>query len=140
MNSQPKWFRPVAVVALLWNLLGCIAYLSDVTMTPEDVARMSPAQQALYESRPAWAVGATAIAVWCGALGCVGLILRKRWSYILLVLSLIGVIVQDAALFGLSDAARQAGAVALVLQGVVLLVSIGLVLLGRKAIKQGWVS
>lgn len=140
MNTVPKWFRPVAIVALLWNLLGCVAWLMDVTLTPDDVARMSAAEQAMYASRPAWAVGATAVAVWGGALGCLGLILRKRWSRICLVLSLIGVIVQDIGLFGLTDAAVQAGPVALVLQGVVLLVAIGLVVLAQKAIRRGWIA
>jgi hypothetical protein len=63
----PKWFRPLAVVALIWNLLGCAAYLADVTLTAEDVARMTPAQQELYAARPKWAVAATATAVWAGA-------------------------------------------------------------------------
>lgn len=138
--TAPKWFRPVAIVALLWNLLGCVAWLMDVTLTPDDVARMSAAEQAMYASRPAWAVGATAVAVWGGALGCLGLILRKRWSRICLVLSLAGVIIQDIGLFGLTDAAVQAGPVALVLQGVVLLVAIGLVVLAHKAMRRGWIA
>jgi hypothetical protein len=60
MEQAPKWFGPVASAALLWNLLGCAAYLSDVMLTPEDVATMSAAQQALYAARPAWSVAATA--------------------------------------------------------------------------------
>lgn len=138
MSNAPKWFIPVAVVALIWNLLGCTAYLFDVMLTPEDVAKMSEAQQAMYAARPAWAVAATAVAVWFGALGSVGLILRKRWSFPLLVLSLIGVIGQDAALFMIGG--MSAGAVALVLQGVVLIVAICLVLLSRKGISEGWLA
>jgi hypothetical protein len=140
MEAAPKWFRPVAVVALIWNLLGCLAYLSDVTLTPEDVAKMSAAQQALYASRPAWAVAATAVAVWGGALGCVGLILRKRWSTLLLLASLAGVVVQDIALFGLSEAASLAGPTVIALQGLVLVIAVGLVALARRAERQGWLS
>lgn len=140
MTNKPKWYTPVVVLALIWNLLGCMAYLSDVRLTPEDLAKMSAAQQALYASRPAWAVAATAFAVWGGALGCIGLIVLKRWSYPILLISLVGVIVQDVALFGISKAASQAGVVAIVLQGVVLLVAVGLVFLARKAIRLGWIS
>ena len=140
MNPAPKWYLPVAILALLWNLLGCAAYLGDVMLTPDDIARMSPAQQALYAARPAWAVSATAIAVWGGAAGCLGLVLRKRWALPLLVLSLAGVIVQDVALFVVSSAAAQAGTVAYVLQGLVLAIAIGLVLLARKAIARGWIA
>lgn len=62
MTAAPKWFKPVVIVALLWNLLGCMAYLSDVMLKPEDIAKMTAAQQAMYNARPAWAVGATALA------------------------------------------------------------------------------
>ena len=140
MNKAPKWYMPVAIVALLWNLIGCAAYLADVTLTPEDVAKMSAAQQALYNSRPAWAVAATAIAVWGGAAGCVGLILRRRWATPLLIASLAGLIVQDIGLFGMTDVVAQEGPKVLVLQGLVLLIAIGLVLLARKATARGWLA
>jgi len=140
METAPKWFRPVAIVALIWNLLGCYAYLADVTLTPEDVAKMTAAQQAMYASRPAWAVAATALAVWGGALGCVGLILRKRWSRPLLLISLAGVIVQDVALFGLSGFGSQAGPAVIGLQSLVLVIAVALVVLGRRADRQGWLS
>lgn len=138
MSPAPKWFRPLAIVALVWNLLGCAAYLADVTLKPEDVAKMSAAEQALYAARPAWSVAASATAVWFGAAGCVGLILRKRWATGLLVVSLVGVVVQDVALFGLSGVVSFAGPVVFVMQGLVLAVSIGLVLLSRRAAASGW--
>jgi hypothetical protein len=103
MSTIPGWFRPVAVAALIWNLLGCAAYVADVMITPEQVSQMTEAQQALYSARPSWAVGATATAVWFGA-------------------------------------AAAAGPVAFVLQGVVLLIGIGLVLMARKASAQGWLA
>jgi len=140
VNNAPKWFRPVAVVALLWNLLGCAAYLSDVMLKLEDIAKMSAAQQAMYHARPAWSIAATAIAVWIGAAGCVGLIMRKRWATPLLIVSLAGVLGQDISLFALSGSAAQAGTVAFVLQGLVLLIAVGLVLLGRKAAAHGWIA
>jgi hypothetical protein len=138
--AAPKWFLPVAVLALLWNLLGCFAYLADVTLTPEDVAKMSPADQALYAARPAWAVGATAGAVWFGALGCVGLVMRKRWATPLLVGSLVGVIAQDIGLFALSGAADRAGPTVWVLQGLVIVVAAALVWLSRTASARGWLG
>jgi hypothetical protein len=138
MNSTPKWFLPVAILALAWNLIGCAAYLKDVMMSAADIAQMSAAQQALHAARPAWSVGATAIAVWAGALGCIGLIMRKRWATPLLAASLAGVVVQDISLFMMSGVAAETPTAAMVLQGLVLLIAIGLVLLARKASAQGW--
>lgn len=140
MGPTPKWYLPVTIVALLWNLMGCAAYLADVMMTPADLAKLSAAQQAMYAARPAWSVAATAIAVWFGALGCLGLILRKRWATPVLVVSLLGVLGQDFWFVALSGSMSAAGPVALVLQCVVLVISIALVFLGRKATARGWIA
>lgn len=140
VEQPPKWYTPVAVAALLWNLLGCAAYLMDVMLSPDDVAAMNPAQQAMYAARPAWSIAATAFAVWAGAAGCVGLLLRKAWATPLLLVSLAGVLAQDLWLFVLSDAAAQAGGAAFMLQGIVLLVAVALAVLARKAAARGWIS
>lgn len=138
--KAPAWFRIVAVVALLWNLLGCLAFFADLRISPEDLARMPEAQQALYAARPGWAVMATGTAVFGGVLGCIGLLLGKRWALPVFVISLLGILVQDFGLFVLADAATLAGPVAVVMQGIVLVVGVGLVLLGRKGIARGWLA
>ena len=136
--TRPRWFMPVAIVALLWNLIGCAAYLMDVTLTPEAVAAMSSDQQALYAARPAWAVAVYAIAVWGGALGCVGLILKKRWAKGALLASLLGLMAQDIALFGMSPVASDASVYAL--QGMVLVIAVLLLLLANRAAREGWLE
>ncbi len=95
---------------------------------------------ALYAARPAWAVAATGVAVIGGVLGCIGLLLRKRWAHVVLIISLIGIVVQDFGLSVLAGGARLAGAGAMVMQGIVLLIGIGLVMLSRKAIANGWLG
>ena len=139
MTAAPKWFTPVAVAALLWNLIGCAAYLGDVMLTPDDVAKMTAAQQAMYNARPAWSVAATATAVWFGAAGCVSLIARRRWAMPLLALSLLGVVVQDVSLVMFSRAAAAEAGV-LVLQALVLVIAIALVYLARLATSRGWLA
>lgn len=138
MNERPRWLLPVSILALLWNLLGCAAYLHDVSMTPSDLAKLDAAQQALYAARPAWSVAATAVAVWCGALGCLGLALRRRWSTPVLAASLAGVVAQDVSLFGMLHVTDTMGMVPVVLQGLVLVVAVALLLLARRANTAGW--
>lgn len=140
MNTSPTWFKILAVVALLWNLLGCFAFAMDLRLAPEDVARLPESQQALYAARPGWAVAATAVAVIGGALGCIGLLLGRKWAFILLLLSLFGILVQDYGLFVLVDGATLAGPVAVVMQSIVLIVGIGLVVLSRKGMARGWLT
>lgn len=137
MNKAPKWFLIVAIIALLWNVLGCMAFFADLQLSPQDVAKLSSAEQALYNARPGWAVAATAAAVFGGALGCICLLLRKKWAFPLFLLSLIGILVQDFGLFVLINGAALVGAVAVVLQTLVLAIAVALVWLGRLATARG---
>jgi hypothetical protein len=43
----------VAIVALLWNLVGCAAYLSDAMLSDADIAKLSEAKRAMVAARPA---------------------------------------------------------------------------------------
>ncbi len=138
MTQPPKWYLPVSIIALLWNLMGCAAYLMDMMMTPEAVAALPEAQRAMYDARPVWAVAAYATAVWAGAGGSLGLVLKKRWATPLLLASLVALVVQDFALFGMSGAAANSTAV--ILQSLVMLIAIGLVLLARKATSHNWIT
>ena len=128
------------MVALLWNLLGCFAIAADVMLAPADLAKLSAAQQQLYAARAGWAVAASMTAVLGGAIGCIGLLLRKKWAFPVLILSLIGILVQDFGLFVVVDGATLAGPVAVIMQTIVLAIGIGLVLLSRKGIARGWLA
>lgn len=133
--KAPVWFLVVAVVALLWNLLGCAAVAADFALVAS--GNIPADQQALYAARPMWAVLGSCVGVLAGALGCIGLLLRGRWAVPVLVVSLLGVLVQDAGFFVMSRSAALP-TVALAMQTVVLLIAIGLVLLARMAAGRGW--
>ena len=139
MNPTPKWYLPVTIAALLWNLIGCAAFFQDLMLTPGDIAKLPADAQALYAARPGWSVVATAVAVLGGALGCLGLIMRRRWATPVLIASLVGLILQDVSLFAMSGEAAVPPS-AFGLQGLVLLIAIGLVLLARRATARGWLA
>ena len=139
-STAPKWLTATAILALIWNALGCVAYLADVRTTPEEIAALPLAQQQLLASRPAWAVAGSAIAVWAGLLGSLGLLLRRRWAFPVLVASLIGVMVQDYALFVVARVTDVLGIVPLLLQALVLLIAVLLVMLARRGVAQGWLK
>jgi surface polysaccharide O-acyltransferase-like enzyme len=140
MTAAPKWFLPVVIIALLWNLMGCAAYLSDAMMSTADIAKMSDAEKAMVAARPAWAIAGTAVAVWLGALGCLALIARKSWAVLLLLLSLLGVIVQDIWFFVLAPKSDLIDGTVYGLQGFVVVIAIALIWLARKAKASGWLS
>jgi hypothetical protein len=138
MSALPKWYKPVAVVALLWNLVGASAYLMDVTTSPDAVAKMTDAQRAMYESRPAWFVAAYACAVWFGVGGSLGLVLRKRWATPMLAVSLLGLVAQDVALFSRPEV--QADMTVIGLQGMVFIIAVLLLWLSRTSEARGWTT
>ena len=119
MNEQtnsgpPKMFFWVSGAALVWNLLGVMAYVGQVTMSPEVLNAIPEEQRALYENIPSWVTSAFAIAVNGGAIGCLLLILRKSLALPVLIVSLAAVLVQMFHNFFLSNAVEVMGASAVV--------------------------
>lgn len=140
MTRTPLWFKVLSVLALLWNLMGVLAFASDASMSADDITKLSADQQAMYAARPVWALIATGVATIGGTIGCLGLLLGKRWAMFALVASLLGVVVQDVAFSLLPGGVMSIGTASLILQAVVLLIAIALVMLARKAISKAWLT
>lgn len=140
IKQAPRWFTVVAALALVWNLLGVMAYIMQVTMSPEALAALPQEQQQLYENTPTWATAAFAIAVNGGALGCVLLLLRKNLAGIFLSLSLAGVLVQMFHAFFMTNSIEVLGPAGLVMPIMVLIIAIYLVFLAVKAKTNLWSS
>lgn len=85
-------FYWIALVGLVLNFFGARAYYAQVTLTPEDLAAMPEGLRAAFENEPTWALAAYAIGVFGGAIGCVLLLLRRKWAMPVLIASLAGVI------------------------------------------------
>lgn len=139
-NKPTRWFWILAIAAMVWNLLGVMAYLMQVSMTDEALALLPDDKRLLYETVPAWAIAAFAIAVFAGALGCIALLLRKSWATPLFVLSLAGVLVQMFHSFFLSDALQVYGASGMVMPILVLVIAVWLVGFSRSAAAKGWLG
>ncbi|MBT8305598.1 MAG: hypothetical protein KJN85_01545, partial [Maribacter sp.] len=118
-----------------------MAYLAEAFITDEMKAAMPADQLELMENTPAWATAAFAIAVWGGVLGCIGLLLRKKWARPVLVVSLLGILVQMSYFFFMTNAAEVYGAAQGVIMPVLfILIAVGLVLFAKTAQKKGWIS
>ncbi|GAB4188417.1 MAG: hypothetical protein Tsb002_14690 [Wenzhouxiangellaceae bacterium] len=137
-NKPPTWFWVVGSLALLWNLMGVFAYVAQVTMSAEDLAAMPEAQRVLYETVPAWATAAFALAVFGGALGCLLLLLRRSWAFAALVISLVAVLVQMYHAFFMSKSFEVFGPGSMIMPLMVIIIAILLVWLARKATRAGW--
>ena len=132
-TPAPGWLRIVAGLGLLWNLYGVYEYLMTVGVVPGADAAMASAM-------PAWVTGAFAVAVFGGALGSLGLVMLKRWSKLLLIVSLLAVLAMDVWAFALrGDGGAMAGA-EMGVTVAVLVIAILLAWLAYSADRRGWLS
>lgn len=138
--ETPKWFLVVTIVALIWNLLGLMAFVAHITMTPEMLSELPSHEQALYENIPMWATAAFAIAVIAGTLGSLMLVLKKKMAKILLIASVIGVVVQNYHSFFVIDSMAVYGTASVIMPIMVLIIAIALIVLANKAEKNAWLT
>ncbi|ARV13259.1 hypothetical protein [Gilvibacter sp. SZ-19] len=130
-------FWVIAIVALVWNIFGVLAYLGQAFMTEETLKMLPTAEQELYAVTPSWVTAAFAIAVWFGLLGAIALLIKKRFAYPLFLLSLLGVIGQQVYSYFLSDTLEVYGNQAIIMPVIVLILSIVFVWYSKKSIQEG---
>lgn len=136
----PTWFWVVAGLAALWEALGCYMYVTQVTMSAEQLAQMPQAQQDIWNAMPGWATAAYAVAVWGGLAGAVGLLMRRSWAKPFFALSLLGIAVQFGWVFLATDIMTTVGASSLGFPLFIFLVALFLLWFSGRAQKRGWLA
>lgn len=137
----PTWFYVVAVLFLLWELVGVSGFVLEQTMTPAQVARMPPYDQYLYLARPGWATLSYAIATLAALAGGVALLLRRRIARTLFVASLVFVVVLFGWALGATDLIAVKGfATAAGLPIVIAVVGALQIWFAGLAIRRGWIG
>jgi hypothetical protein len=137
-TSPPTWFWVISSIALLWFLMDVAAFFMRVLMTDDMLAAMPDNQQHLYRDMPLWVNIVFAVEVFGGALGSVGLLLRKRWALPLFSVSILGVLSQTFYVYFLSDAISVMGAPAIVMPLLAIVIGIGLIIIAKSAISKEW--
>ena len=140
LPQAPTWYWIASSLGFLWNFLGIFNYLGQVTLSPEALSELPQAQQNLINATPAWVMGAFAIAVFAGTLGCLFLLLRKKWASPLLMLSFVAALLQVIYNVFVSDAFQVLGAVAVGLPILILGVGSALIWIAKKATAAGWIT
>jgi hypothetical protein len=122
-SHAPGWFRIVALIAIVWNLFGIFMYLHSVGVFGDPMADLDAAQRAAAESLPPAITGAFAIGTLTGLIGSVGLLLRRRWAWPVLLVSLVALFVLEGWIVFLSGHREAFGL------GVPIMVTMGALLL-----------
>jgi hypothetical protein len=141
LDSKPTTtFWIIGGAALVWNLIGLVAYVSSVTISPEAMAKMTIEQQAFYSGTPTWATAAFAVAVNAGVLGSLFLLLRKAWAVPMFVLSLVAIVAQNIDAFVLRDAYGLSGINGVILPALIFGVAVALLIYSRGVKEQRWLT
>ena len=93
-TTLPKWYWALAVLFLLWNLMGVVSFFQHTFISEEALAALPAAEQNLYNSYPIWTTVAFAIAVFGGTIGSIGLMMKKKWAKTAFIASLVAIIPQ----------------------------------------------
>lgn len=139
-TAVPIWFWVISAIGLFWFLMDFMAFYMRVFTTEQTLERMPEVQRALYEAMPAWVNIVFALEVFGGLLGCVMLLLRKKWATALLVLSIIGVVCQSLYIWFMSDAFDVMGSMAIVMPLVAVFIGLALYFFSKFATAKNWLS
>lgn len=140
-STKPAtWFWVVSAIALVWNLMGVMAYIAQVTMSPEALQALPENERTLMESVPMWVTSAFAIAVWGSTLGSILLLMRKKLATPVLIFSFVGILVQMYYNLFMSKSMEVYGPGGLAMPIMVLLFGAFLIWFSRKSTANGWIN
>lgn len=142
MNSPTKpntAFWIIAVLALLWNLIGIFFWFSENFMMTDEVRASLPAEQVeLMDAAPGWGIIVYGIAVFGGVLASVFLLARNKLAVPVFLISLIAILVQMGYWIFAMDAVGVMGPQAIVMPLIVIAIAIFLYFYSKGAAQKGW--
>jgi hypothetical protein len=139
-KSMPLWAVIVSALLVLWSLAGLWSYYSSATMTSEMVAQLPQAQQDAWSTMPKFLWIDFFVAVAAGAVGAIGLLLKKSWAAIAYIVSLAAIVIQFGYIFLLTPILTTIGPSAAIFPFVIFILGLIAYLFARKGSAMGWLS
>lgn len=136
-SKPPKVFWAVSGFGLVWNAVGVLAFIGQITM---DLSQLPDAERLFFEAQPTWATAGFGIAVASGVLGCVALLLRKSWAAPMFLLCLGGIVVQSFHSLALSNSVEVFGPEGIILPIGIFVIAVFLTWFAKHSEKRGWVG
>jgi hypothetical protein len=139
-SSRPTSYWIIATLALVWNLIGVCMFYMQMTATPAQLAAMPAEQQQILAATPSWLNAAYGVAVFAGAFGAIGLLMKRRWAVILFQLSLAALVVQIAGTFAVTPAWSAMGPMGLAMPTLILIIALFLLSYASRAAARRWIG
>lgn len=128
----------IAVVSLIWHVLGSANYLMQTSA--EIVATLPDTHKAIITTRPAWATGGFAIAVFGGGIASVLLLIKKTLAIYAYEAAVVGAIVASIHTARVASSTSFSGGDIFVMILSPVIVGALLVWYAMYAKKRGWIS
>lgn len=140
-QAVPAWFRVVALLLLVWGLIGCYVCLQQFRLGADAMGDATAYDRALFASLPGWYNPVFAVATATGLLGALALLTRSRLAAPMFAASLVAVVVQFGYLFLATDLIAAKGAATTVpFPLVIASIAAAGAWLSRRAIRRGWIG
>ncbi len=140
-NKPTRGFWIIAIIALLWNLMGVFQFLSSTIWKDLLFETLTENQINLFLNLPSWHSVVFSIAVVTGLLGSIFLLLRKKIAIPMFAISAIGVILQMGYwVFATEVIAVYGVTEAVTMPIIVVITAILLLFYSRTAASKGWLS
>lgn len=138
-DSPPIWFWLVAVMALVWNGIGVMAFIDQMQMTADDIAKLTKFDRQMYATTPTWVTVAFGTAVIFGVLGSIAMLVRKDWASHFFLISLFAVLAQMTHMFFFSGIFQAKGWDMAMMPAAVVVVAILLWSYAVTAVARRWI-
>lgn len=135
--NMPRYFIVIAIVLLLWNLMGLAAFTMQYTADLTELAKSDPVTAQAFAAMPAWVWIAYAIAVGAGTLGAILLLMKKAAAASLFLLSLIAVVVQFGYTFLGTDLLALKGPSVIAFPAFIVVMAVVQLLYARNLVSKG---
>ncbi len=88
----PKWFWILAVIFLLWNVMGVLSFFGHTFISEETLDKLPIEERKLYTEYPIWTNIIFAIATFGGLIASIGLILKRKWTKTFYTISFLAIV------------------------------------------------
>jgi len=139
-TKVPVWFWVVAIILLIWNLMGVASFFVHMFITEDALLALPENERALYGQYPFWTKIAFAVAVFGGIIGSILLVIRRKLAKPVFILSLMAIIPQMGHSLLMTDSMEVYGNEAAVMPSFVILIGIFAVWLTNHSITKGWMK
>jgi hypothetical protein len=140
LKNPPKSVWIVAIIGLLWNLMGVYQFYIGNYDLESLRASVSPEEYSIMESLPMWYSALFAIAVFSGVIGCALLLTKKKIAILFFMVSLLTVLIAELYWLISTNIMEVSGAIATAMPLTVLAISIFLYFYSKGAAGKKWIK